>query len=283
MPYTDEEIKMLTAWRDRAMGYRWLHHQSMQLYKIINMRFVHASILLSALASASGFSFTGSDKFGQGIGYAVGAVNVVIGLLNSYQRFGKAAEKAELHGNVAMQYGMLYRLLDTELHLSLEHQRTDLIPFSRQEMDRLFGHSAGIPQRIIDKYCAEFPNALHKPELCDDMNVTDSPTTSESLANLLRTSFAFRTPKKPLAQVQSEFLPPVRISRPSTTPQSASVLTPIPPTTLSDDSSNATVVVECGLKDITQEDLLVDHADSERVSIDESIVHSPSPSETGEQ
>jgi hypothetical protein len=193
MPYTPDELEMLDSWKNRAMGYRWLHYESMQHFKVINMRFVHASILLSTVASASGFSFTGSDKFGKGIGYVVGALNVIIGLLNSYQRFTKAAEQTELHGSVAMQYGMLYRLLDTELRLSEEHQRTDLIPFARQEMDRLFAHSSSLPDKIISKYMAEFPNAKSKPELCDEISIVETPLANENLATILRSSFAFPT------------------------------------------------------------------------------------------
>lgn len=191
MTYTPEEIDMLISWRDRAAGYRWLHHESMQYYKKHNMRFVHASILLSTIASASSFSFTGSGDISTYTGYAIGGLNVVIGLINSFQRFAKSGEKSEVNGSVAMAYGMLYRLLDTELRLSEEHQRTDLIPFARQEMDRLFANSSMIPQHIIEKYTQEFPNAMHKPELCDSMNVSETPATLDNLASILKTPFNF--------------------------------------------------------------------------------------------
>lgn len=191
MTYTPEEVDMLISWRDRAAGYRWLHHESMQYYKKHNMRFVHASILLSTVASASSFSFTGSGKISTYTGYAIGGLNVVIGLINSFQRFAKSGEKSEVNGSVAMAYGMLYRLLDTELRLSEEHQRTDLIPFARQEMDRLFANSSMIPQHVIEKYTEEFPNAMHKPELCDSMNVSETPASLDKLASILKTPFNF--------------------------------------------------------------------------------------------
>lgn len=189
MTYTRQEVKMLEMWRDKAGGYRWLHYNSMEFYKKINLRFVHASILLSTVASASGFSFTGSGRFGEYIGYAIGGVNVVIGLLNSFQRFGKAAEKTEMHGSVAMQYGMLFRLLDTELRLSDDHQRADLIPFARQEMDRLFAHAPNVPQAIIRKYDRVFAHAVNKPELCDTMsNGAESPRTPDFLNQMFANS-----------------------------------------------------------------------------------------------
>lgn len=168
------------------------------------MRFTHASILLSTVASASSFSFTGTDSIGTFTGYVIGGLNVVIGLLNSFQRFSKPAEKCESNGAVAMQYGMLFRLLDTELRLSEEHQRTDLIPFARQEMDRLFANSSLIPQHIIDKYTQEFPNAANKPELCDGMSSsTETPT---SIMSMLRSSFNIPLPDNP------QSLPPIHSS-----------------------------------------------------------------------
>jgi hypothetical protein len=97
-----------------------------------------------------------------------------------------------------MQYGMLYRLLDTELKLSTHNQRTDLIPFARQEMDRLFVHSSLVPKIIIDKYIREFPNVSHRPELCDDtMGVPPNCYTpsNDSLANILKSSFNFKRQK----------------------------------------------------------------------------------------
>lgn len=102
---------------------------------------------------------------------------MIIGLVNSFQRFGKPAEKTELHGSAAMQYAMLHRMLETELSLSPTHRRSDLIPAVRQEMDRLLTQSPPIPQTIIEAYNKEFPNVQCKPDVCGALSVK-SPEVS---------------------------------------------------------------------------------------------------------
>lgn len=175
--YTDNEKKLLESWKERAGGWRWLHYNAMHHYKTINSRYVYSSIVLSTLAGAGGFSTAGPSDSGKTtmgkiqfyMGYIIGATNVIIGLINSFQRFGKAAEKTELHASAAMQYSMLYRLIETELNLSDEHKRNDLVVTVRQEMDRLLSQSPSIPQTIIDKFNEAFPNITNKPDICNGL------------------------------------------------------------------------------------------------------------------
>jgi hypothetical protein len=172
----------------------------MNLYKKINSRFTYSSIVLSTLAGAGGFSTAGNAGQQQDtiegqvqfyMGYVIGATNVIIGLINSFQRFGKAAEKTELHGSAAMQYAMLYRLLETEINLTDEHRRNDLVSTVRQEMDRLLAQSPSIPQKIVKEYNETFPGMVNKPDVCNGLggeieNVDGgSPSRMKRLANLL--------------------------------------------------------------------------------------------------
>jgi hypothetical protein len=175
--YTDSEKKLLDSWKERAGGWRWLHYNAMHHYKTINSRYVYSSIVLSTLAGAGGFSTAGTSDSTMTImgkvqfymGYIIGATNVIIGLINSFQRFGKAAEKTELHASAAMQYSMLYRLIETELNLSDEHKRNDLVMTVRQEMDRLLSQSPSVPQTIIDTFNETFPNIENKPDICNGL------------------------------------------------------------------------------------------------------------------
>jgi hypothetical protein len=170
--YAPQEIDLLKIWKSKAAGWRWLHYKSMALYKKINSNFTYASILLSTIAGAGGFSTAGAqtkNEMEMALGYVFGAINVIIGLINSVQRFGKPAEKTELHASAAMQYAMLYRLLETEISLSDKHRRSDLISTVRTEMDRLLAQSPMIPQKIVDAYNAEFPETIHKPDICNGM------------------------------------------------------------------------------------------------------------------
>jgi hypothetical protein len=189
--YAQTEMSLLKVWKEKVGGWRWLHYHASNHYKQINEKFTYSSIVLSTLAGAGGFSTAGSTtdkstvvgKVQFYMGYVIGAVNVIIGLINSFQRFGKAAEKTELHASAAMQYAMLYRLLETEISLTEDHQRNDLIPTVRQEMDRLLAQSPGVPQKIVDKFNKEFPDADNKPDVCNGLggeHSSNSPTASNS-------------------------------------------------------------------------------------------------------
>jgi len=204
--YTDSELKLLESWKERAGGWRWLHYNAMNNYKNINSRYVYSSIVLSTLAGAGGFSTAGTSdslKTTMGkvqfyMGYVIGATNVVIGLINSFMRFGKAAEKTELHASAAMQYAMLYRLIETELNLSDDHKRNDLVVTVRQEMDRLLSQSPSIPQKIVDEFNRTFPDMVNKPDVCNGLGGHALPPLPKSLPSELIARFMTppATPKR---------------------------------------------------------------------------------------
>lgn len=194
------EIELLKKWKEKAGGWRWLHYTAMHHYKEINSRFVYSSIVLSTLAGAGGFSTAGTEsnmrttmgKIQFYMGYVIGATNVIIGLINSFQRFGKAAEKTELHASAAMQYAMLYRLIETEINLSDEHRRNDLVVTVRQEMDRLLSQSPSVPQKIVDMFNTAFPDIDNKPDVCNGLGQPQTSLPSE----LINRIFTPNTPKK---------------------------------------------------------------------------------------
>ena len=201
MVYSENEKELLLSWKEKAGGWRWLHYHSMHHYKTINARFVYSSIVLSTLAGAGGFSTAGNSDNIQSVmgkiqfymGYVIGATNVIIGLINSFQRFGKAAEKTELHASAAMQYAMLYRLIETELNLSEIHQRDELVITVRQEMDRLLSQSPAVPQKIVDEYNNKFPDVKHRPDVCNGL----ASVSSKSLpSELLERFTGGNTPNK---------------------------------------------------------------------------------------
>jgi hypothetical protein len=178
--YTEDEMDLLREWREKVAGWRWLHYESMNLYKKLNTRYVYASILLSTLAGAGSFTTGGGSGGSMGISdrnisLIIGGVNVIISLLNSVQRFTKAAEKTELHASAAMQYAMIYRFIDTELQLSDKHQRQDLIQYVRQEIDRLLSQSPLVSDKIVKRFIMTFPDTKHKPDVCAGIS---TPTTA---------------------------------------------------------------------------------------------------------
>ena len=223
--YTESELRLLESWKERAGGWRWLHYNAMNNYKNINSRYVYSSIVLSTLAGAGGFSTAGtSDSLNTNMGkvqfymgYVIGATNVIIGLINSFMRFGKAAEKTELHASAAMQYAMLYRLIETELNLSDEHKRNDLVVTVRQEMDRLLSQSPSIPQKIVDEFNRIFPDMVNKPDVCNGLGGYSPKSLPSEILSKFMTPPA--TPKR-IASVDDSMQRYTRKSTPDEEPNS---------------------------------------------------------------
>lgn len=184
----EHEDELLESWRIKIGGWRWLHYHSMHHYKKINARFTYTSIALSTLAGAGGFTTAGGsgggdnsgvlDTFRSYSGYIIGAINMILGILSSFQRFGKAAEKTELHASAALQYAMLYRSIETELSLSKERRTANFIMNVLQDMDRLLAQSPPVPQKIVDQFNQMYDHLPYKPDICNGMG---SPSTKHSI------------------------------------------------------------------------------------------------------
>lgn len=194
---SSHEDELLESWRVKIGGWRWLHYHAMHHYKKINARFTYTSIALSTLAGAGGFSTAGSGgDTGENetmkllrfySGYIIGAINMLLGILSSFQRFGKAAEKTELHASAALQYAMLYRSIETELSLNPERRTPNFIMNVLQDMDRLLAQSPQVPQKIVDAFNELYPSLPYKPDVCNGMG---SPTISKLVpSELLRKLF----------------------------------------------------------------------------------------------
>jgi hypothetical protein len=216
MPDTvSHEDELLESWRVKISGWRWLHYHAMHHYKKINARFTYTSIALSTLAGAGGFSTAGSGgdasenetmkllRFYSG--YIIGAINMVLGILSSFQRFGKAAEKTELHASAALQYAMLYRSIETELSLNHERRTANFIMNVLQDMDRLLAQSPPIPQKIVDAFNDMYPMLSHKPDVCNGMGSPKSKSLnpSDMVRRLFSPASVDKFPESPTTRAEA--------------------------------------------------------------------------------
>lgn len=220
---TEHEDELLESWRIKIGGWRWLHYHSMHHYKKINARFTYTSIALSTLAGAGGFTTAGSsggdnsgvlDTFRLYSGYIIGAINMILGVLSSFQRFGKAAEKTELHASAALQYAMLYRSIETELSLNKERRTANFIMNVLQDMDRLLAQSPSVPQKIVDQFNDMYAHLPYKPDICNGMGSPATKNTpSEYMQKLFpgspKGSMEFQSsPKSPTLEIRVKEDPP---------------------------------------------------------------------------
>ena len=128
--WNKEQEQILRIWAEKAAGYRWLHEESARHYRRLNNRFVYPQIFFSTLAGMGGVGMTSANSSENNyiFGYGIAALNIVIAMLTSFQKFIMAAEKSETHATVGRQFAAFYRNIMLELSLN-PRDRTDCLEF----------------------------------------------------------------------------------------------------------------------------------------------------------
>ena len=134
---------------------------------------------MCTVAGVGGFGATssGEEKFNY-IGYIIAGMNIFTALLSSFQKFMMSAEKSENHATIARQFASYYRNISLELALN-PRDRTDCMEICkacRNEYDRLMNVSPNVPQKIINRFKANFPYCKNKPDIANglsDMHIWD--------------------------------------------------------------------------------------------------------------
>ncbi len=186
-----DHLALHSAWVMKAGGLRWMHDHAHRHYKKVNNRFCYASIVLSTISGVGGF---GSQSIPHGptaqiMLYTIATLNIVNGLLTSFQKFVCAAEKSELHGNVGRQYATFVRnhtmqqhMLATDVTLddaTREARLREVMVDLRSEYERIHAISPTVPHKIVMEFKRAFPNCKHPPEIANGLTDLDHEAREE--------------------------------------------------------------------------------------------------------
>ena len=187
--WTEDHENILVEWADKAMCYRWLHGRSHQLYSRANTWFTIPVIIMSTLTGTANFA---QDKFSgitrEYVVVAIGAVNILAGIITTIQQFLKISELNEAHRVSSLSWDKFYRNIKVELAKSPK-ERTPAIQIlksSKEEFDRLMETSPAISTKVTKLFKSEFScsnnrkkaleeeleerqaayKSLKKPEIC---------------------------------------------------------------------------------------------------------------------
>ena len=164
--WSSECIEVLQHMATKSSSLRWLHNESSHHYRHVNHRFIYGTISLSSIASAFSFTSADTNKFGPYMNYAVGALNIILAMMASIQRFLMAAEKAHTHGQYSNDYGTLVRKIQLELVLKRLNSH-DILTEVSNNYSKLSENAPYIPHKIIDRYLVQFPDITIKPEVVE--------------------------------------------------------------------------------------------------------------------
>lgn len=159
VPWSEDHENILVEWADKAMCYRWLHGRSHQHYKTANAWYTIPVIIMSTLTGTANFAqdkFTGPTK--EYVVVAIGAVNIIAGIITTIQQFLKISELNEAHRVSSLSWDKFYRNIKVEL-AKAPPERTPVIQIlksSKEEFDRLMETSPAISTKVTNEFKKEF-------------------------------------------------------------------------------------------------------------------------------
>ena len=172
--WSKEQEQILKIWAEKAAGYRWLHEKAGRHYRRLNNNLTYPQIVLSTLAGVGGFGISSAtDGYSMAYyGYIIAVVNIMTALLISLQKFMMAAEKSENHTAIGRQFASFYRNITLELSLN-PRDRTNCLELCnscKDRYDRLMNIAPSVPEKIINMFKKEFPDAKYKPDIANGLS-----------------------------------------------------------------------------------------------------------------
>lgn len=159
VPWTEDHENILVEWADKAMCYRWLHGRSHQHYKRANAWYTIPVIIMSTLTGTANFAqdkFSGPTK--EYVVVAIGAVNIIAGIITTIQQFLKISELNEAHRVSSLSWDKFYRNIKVELAKSPPERIPviQMLKSSKEEFDRLMETSPSISTKVTEEFKQEF-------------------------------------------------------------------------------------------------------------------------------
>jgi hypothetical protein len=195
--WSSEHEAILVEWADKAMCYRWLHSKSNVKYSSMNTWFTIPVIIMSTLTGTANFAQNQIDiAYRNYATMAIGAVNLLAGILTTIQQFLKIGELNESHRASSISWGKFYRNIKVELTKAPAERVPviQMLKISKEEFDRLMETSPALSEKIIQNFKATFSGGeikldkngksigltdkqtayidLIKPEICDSLETT---------------------------------------------------------------------------------------------------------------
>ena len=157
--WTPDHENILVEWADKAMCYRWLHGKSHQYFSKANTWFTIPVIIMSTLTGTANFAqdkFEGATR--EYVVVAIGAVNIIAGIITTIQQFLKISELNEAHRVSSLSWDKFYRNIKVDLAKS-PIERTPVVQMlktSKEEFDRLMEISPSVSEKVAKEFTATF-------------------------------------------------------------------------------------------------------------------------------
>jgi hypothetical protein len=184
--WSEDHENILIDWADKALCYKWLHNKAHISYSTKNTWFTIPVIIMSTLTGTANFAQDRiPEEYINAATMAIGAVNLIAGILTTIQQFLKISELNESHRVSSIAWGKFYRNVKIEI-CKAPKERTpvvQLLKHAKEEFDRLVETSPSLSKEVIQAFTDTFSGG--------ELNMNDE----ESQLN--KKQLLFRELKKP--------------------------------------------------------------------------------------
>jgi len=163
-PYLEKLVKKEG---EQSQALYWLHNESSKLATMYNDWIQIPGIIL---ASITGF-LSATSNIVPPIG--IGAMSLIVGLLNTVNSYYKFAQNAAAHKISAQLYLKMYKNICTELSLPIKQraEANNLLQNIRDKLARITEIAPQIPNRVIKRFKRKFKSAqISKPIVANGLD-----------------------------------------------------------------------------------------------------------------
>lgn len=164
--------KLLAEEGEKALGASWIHGQCEGYYATRNQWITIPCVILSTLSGSASIGSQTMFSDAKSASLAIGAVSILVGILQTLGSFWTFAAKQEAHRQADIQWSKLHRFIAVEMTLPRTERiaARDMLKICRETIERLSETSPLVPDDIIKQFNAKFSQSYPDVAIPDMAN-----------------------------------------------------------------------------------------------------------------
>lgn len=161
---------LMKSWGEKAASLKWLHNSAAKKWRQFSNRLGLPIIMLSTITGVLNIGVTNEEENRKAWMYVLGTMNIMTAMIAGLKQFYNADKKAQLHSDVAKQFGSFHRQMVIELAMPRTERRpcNELTAWARMEFDRLHLDAPALSGDVISEYKKRFKDLENKPDAVSD-------------------------------------------------------------------------------------------------------------------
>ena len=170
--WNHELEKLLADEGEKALGSAWIHGQAEGYYAARNQWITIPCVILSTLSGSASIGSQTMFSDAKTASLAIGAVSILVGILQTLGSFWTFAAKQEGHRQMEIQWAKLHRFIAVEMTLPRTERiaAKDMLKIVRETIERLSETTPLVPDNIIEAFNKKFGEAYKDVAIPDMAN-----------------------------------------------------------------------------------------------------------------